>query len=152
MTDPIVLMTDPIVLMTDDFFRSLTNGVYSPSPEPLSPNGSNGGGGGGNGGGSIIATNTNDSAALEVKRLRLVGKLEQLTAAYGGPNSKKSMNSPSLVNLDFTAEDRTYMQAHLVRFHPNFPENQFGMVRYKGFSCKTLIGKEIFNMFQDVNN
>jgi len=140
--------------MSDDFFRSLTNHVYSPSPEPLSPNGGNGGGGGGgdNGGGGIISTNTNDSAALEVRRLRLVGKLEQLTSTFNGPNAKKTMNSPSLVNLVFTGDDRNYMQAHLEKFHPNFSENQFAKIPSKGFSCKIRISNEVFGMFQDVNN
>lgn len=62
------------------------------------------------------------------------------------------MNSPSLVNLVFRGDDRVYMQAHLVKFHPNFSENQFGMVGGKGFSCKSKITKDIFNMFQDVNS
>jgi hypothetical protein len=148
-----VLTSDPVVLMNDEFFRSITNHVYSPSPDPSSPLEGNGGGGGGGGNAAgIIPTNTNDSAALEVRRLRLVGKLEQLTASFGGPNSLKHMNSSSLVNLAFTGDDRVYMQAHLVKFHPNFSENQFGMVRNKGFSCKTKVSKEIFNMFQDVNS
>lgn len=63
------------------------------------------------------------------------------------------MNSPNLVNLMFTDRDRQYMYEHLVKFHSHElnNENIWGNIRNKGFSCKGLITRDIFNLFRDIN-
>jgi hypothetical protein len=110
----------------------------------------NEGGGGGNGS-TIIPLTSETNSQLEAKRIQLSGKIEQLVFSFDGPNSGKVMNSPRLVNLHFTDNDREYMKFHLDKFHSTYSENQFGMVRGKGFSCKVGVSRDIGNMFLNRN-
>jgi len=92
-----------------DFYRFVTNGVFSPSPyQPSSPPG------GPSGGKSTFPSATQDSVSvLETKRLNLLAKIQQITFTSTGPNKNKTMNSSKLVNLEFTWTDRDYMKSHL---------------------------------------
>lgn len=124
--------------------------ILNPAPSEGSSNLPSNGGGGGGGNGSTITPETS-SAQLEADRVILQGKLNQLNINLHGPNSRKTMNSNSLINLEFTARDREYMKFHLDKFHPRYSENMFGMVNGKGFSCKTRVTEEICRMFSNRN-
>lgn len=128
--------------MSSDFLKSITTGVFNtPSPEPTSSPG-----GGGNNT-PIISQNIE-----EIRRLDLYSKLEQLTASFNGPNKGKTMNSPTLVNLEFTADNRNYMLYHLHKFHPDkLGTNGFKTILGKGFGCTMPISQERLALFSDIN-
>jgi hypothetical protein len=135
----------------DNFFREVTNGVFTSGSEPSSPQP------GGNGGGPIDqsildARRLLEVARLENQRIDLVNKLTQITHDYPGPNASLTMNSPKLVNLVFTNDNRTYMFNHLQKFHPDtLDTNGFRVVKEFGFSCTSRISRGRLALFSDVN-
>ena len=141
-----------VFISEDEWCRSLTNGLFDPaSPQQTSPPNGGGGGNGGNDNGLAVAATQNVNT-LEVRRLDLYNKLQQLSFDYNGPNRGKTMNSSSLINLRFTPDNRSYMLEHLQKFHPNvINTNGFAFVPEKGFGCSNQISRERLALFTDVN-
>jgi hypothetical protein len=93
--------------------------------------------------------NPQDIDPLHNNRLGVVYKKLELLAnakANINPNKGLCMNSPHLVNLDFTPTDRLTMQKHIEIYHPNM---QFRFVTTdKGFTYSSSITKEILGLFK----
>jgi hypothetical protein len=90
-----------------------------------------------------------DVEPIQAQHLRTVhSKLSQLYtgAENSSPNRGLTMNSPRLINLQFTNVDRSTMENHIKYVYPNM-RHRFRTTN-KGYSYSDKITSEILDLFK----